>query len=747
MIKNNRNYLDKILSDTNKNIENMSDSDLSLLYNELIKNPNDYKLLEQTFEKTKIWNELRLSDLRKPYWFTNDTNFEDNKWNIKINKKIFQIDFSNIIIDNDIKLTNIPNLLNTFKHWICIQGHPIYNKGLFLKPETLSINIKRIVNFINSILINSSKLQLSKTYLKNINENYILDYLTEIASTGQYNGSLNYNNHITAYLKENIKNIKIEDVMVFEKSYPLVSDNYTEGELKLTLDDIRKSRYWLYNNKGYSNNVIGKHHRRVFLKAFENKIIIFNQTPMIFKQLNLFTIQKNNEFLSLPCRTNEDQDYSKQDLQAHIKLLKTICYIHSQEDCAQIDITNFNEINIRRINKIISLRENGRYVTLPAEVVFKAINDSIEFIHQYLEVVLEALLKYSLLKKMDKNFSFNDFYSSNSFPKILKSIGIQYYEIKKDKNYYINLRKNRGFIDFYYVLLGSILLAIGAITARRTSEIIELDPFDCLLPKNIDPFLNKSGEFEIIFDNRKSGIGGVNYHREKLARPIVNFVAQIIFKIQNFNKKCLYLGLISISNISFINLYSSYTNSWSKLTPNAYNSHLDLFCDYFETKVSQYSIGDFRRYYIRQHQLRRFFCMMFFWSKSFDGLDTLRYFLGHTDIEHLYHYITEPLTGAVLNGVKAHTLTEAYLGNSAPSIKNIESLRDVLLKHFNVSDLEILSSDTIAHFEKSTNISNKINYLIDENIIDLQPHFFTVLDEKNEKIQQFELILMVEDII
>ena len=138
---------------------------------------------------------------------------------------------------------------------------------------------------------------------------------------------------------------------------------------------------------------------------------------------------------------------------------------------------------------------------------------------------------------------------------------------------------------------------------------------------------------------------------------------------------------------------------------------------------------------------------MFFWSKSFDGLDTLRYFLGHTDIEHLYHYITEPLTGAVLNGVKAHTLTEAYLGNSAPSIKNIESLRDVLLKHFNVSDLEILSSDKIAHFEKSTNISNKINYLIDENIIDLQPHFFSVLDEKNEKIQQFELILIVEDII
>lgn len=747
MITNNRNLLDKILSDKNKNIENMSDYDLSLLYDELIKNPNEYKLLEQTLEKTKIWNDLNLSDLRKPYWFINDTKFEDNKWDIKISKNIFSIEFYKIIIDNNIKLINTPELLNTFKHWICIQGHPLYNKGLLLKSETLSLNIRKIINFINSILINSSKLQLSKTYLKYINENYILDYLTDIALTGQYNSSLDYNNHIKAYLKENIKNIKIEDVIIFEESYPLVSENYSEGELKLSLDDIRKSRYWLYNNNGYSQNTKGRHKQRVFLKAFENKIIILNQLPKIFEQLNLFAIQKNNEFLSLPCRTNEEKDYSKQDLQAQIKLLKTICYIHSQEDCAQIDISNFNEINIKRINKKISLRENGRYVTLPADVVFKAINDSIEFIHQYLDVVLEAILKYSLLKKIDNNFSFNDFYSSYFFPETLKNIGIQSYEIIKDKNYYINLRKNRGFIDFYYVLLGSILVAIGAITARRSSEIIELDPFDCLLPKNIDPTLNKRSEFEIIFENRKSGIGGKNYHREKLARPIVNFVAQIIFKIQNFNKKCLYLGLISSSNISFINLYSSYTNSWSKLTPNAYNSQLDIFCDYFETKVSQYSIGDFRRYYIRQHQLRRFFAMMFFWSKSFDGLDTLRYFLGHTDIEHLYHYITEPLTGAVLNGVKAHTLTEAYFGNLAPSIKNIESLREILLKHFNVSDLEILSYDTISDFDNTNKISNKINYLLDEHIIDLQPNFFTILNEKNEKIQQFELILIVEDII
>lgn len=747
MKTNNANYLEQIFSDKNKNIENMSDIDLTLLYEKLINNPNDYKLLEKILDKTEICNQLKLTNIRNPPWFTNGTIFKSNIWEIKINKKTYKINFSQIIIDNDIYLTQIPQLLNTFKYWICIQGHPIYSNGLLLKPESIAINIKRIIHFINSILINSSKLKITTMHLKNINENIIIDYLIDIATTGQYNACLNYSENISNFLINKIKSINMNDVEIFENSYPLLPENQLEDELSLNIDEIRKSRYWLFNNEGYSKNSSGRHKRNIFLQAYQNKIIQFNQLPLTFPQLNLYTNEPNNEFLALPCRTNEELNFSYQDLQAHIKLLKTICFIHSQVDCAQININNFNEINIRRINKKISLRENGRFVTLPASVVFKSIKDSIEFIHQYIDIVLDTILKYAIFNKNNKDSFFEEFFNSDEFPEILKNLGIKQLEIIKDNNYFTNLRKNLGLFDFYNVLLGAILIAIGATTARRNSEILELDPLNCLLPNNIDPSLKTTYEFELIFDNRKSGIGGVNYHREKMARPINSFIANIIYKIQIFNKKITEESLADIKNIFLINIYSPTSNSWKKLSGSNYSYLLNLFCDYFETKVLEVSKDDFRRYYIRQHQLRRFFAMMFFWSKSFDGLDTLRYFLGHTDIEHLYHYITEPLTGSVLNGVKAHTLTEAYLGNSAPLIKNIESLRGVLLTHFNVNDLEILNSNTIINFDKPNSISNKINYLLDEHIIDLKPHFFTVLNEKNEKIQQFELILIVEDII
>ena len=92
--------------------------------------------------------------------------------------------------------------------------------------------------------------------------------------------------------------------------------------------------------------------------------------------------------------------------------------------------------------------------------------------------------------------------------------------------------------------------------------------------------------------------------------------------------------------------------------------------------------------------------------------------------------------------VKSHTITEAYLGKSGPIVKNIEDLRIVLLNHFNINDLEIVS---MQNFNFTNKLSSKINYLIDEHIIDLQPRFFTTKDKNNNIIQEFELILIIED--
>lgn len=39
--------------------------------------------------------------------------------------------------------------------------------------------------------------------------------------------------------------------------------------------------------------------------------------------------------------------------------------------------------------------------------------------------------------------------------------------------------------------------------------------------------------------------------------------------------------------------------------------------------------------------------MCFFWGSGFGSLDTLRWFLGHTNVEYVYHYITESTSGDI----------------------------------------------------------------------------------------------------
>ncbi len=187
--------------------------------------------------------------------------------------------------------------------------------------------------------------------------------------------------------------------------------------------------------------------------------------------------------------------------------------------------------------------------------------------------------------------------------------------------------------------------------------------------------------------------------------------------------------------------------------------NLNLFCDYFETKTVEIRSDHMHRYYIRQHQLRRFFAMAFFWGSGYDGLDTLRWFLGHTDAEHLWHYITENTPGVVLRGVKAETIVH---GINRDKIEGIEKLRELLKKRYSVDDVLIESlSETIEAYQNDEEdgyitveppisdlrfqLDHEIDCLLSDGVIDLQPTFCTIQDENGETIQTINLVLIVKE--
>lgn len=139
-----------------------------------------------------------------------------------------------------------------------------------------------------------------------------------------------------------------------------------------------------------------------------------------------------------------------------------------------------------------------------------------------------------------------------------------------------------------------------------------------------------------------------------------------------------------------------------------YNRNLDFLCDYIQTPVNRKG----ERYYIRQHQLRRFFAMLFFHSASFGGLETLQWMLGHTDIEHLWNYITETLDGTILRGAKAQFIAESL---HKGEINSYVELADLLRARYGTDDFALVDTEEL---------EDHILELIQVGEVCIEPEFF-----------------------
>jgi hypothetical protein len=217
---------------------------------------------------------------------------------------------------------------------------------------------------------------------------------------------------------------------------------------------------------------------------------------------------------------------------------------------------------------------------------------------------------------------------------------------------------------------------------------------------------------------------------------------------------------LSKKNLSLFNSLNGKDHTVSKISLRTYGKHLDLVCDYFETPLVKFENGELRRYYVRQHQLRRFFAMVFFWSDGFDGLDTLRWMLGHTDIEHLYRYVTETEKGSVLNGIKASYLVDSM--KNKVKLENIDTLRKVIAKRYctkpayielssisqaieDYDDDDYATIPNIDDLRQKEKIEQQVLELLEDSTISLEPDFFTV-QVKGKDVQDFHLVLKVTEL-
>ncbi|HGS5646343.1 TPA: integrase [Vibrio parahaemolyticus] len=759
---------------------------------------DDYRALDII---TNFHTGIYSYDDRQPEWL--ESKFTAPKWTITFCKKPKTIHWDSVYLDDGKKLTDKKHqkLLNSFKYWITAADNPLENGGKIISPTTAYQKVTKVIALINAILLHSKELKLAKYHLLNVNDDFWLNILTKFAEHGNFQGVYEIDKRTQVLLDNVSKSISDADAQTFKETFPYVTQDIAQDENFLLLAEREKACAWLFEQGYYharnaikytgSGTVLGE-------LLFKGKMLYHDINIPDYAELHLKAPKRNSEYRAVENR-DASTGTSQPTISTYIEAIRLIHTNLKREDAASPSILS-ERVSSGHISQLVSLKRVGRTRTLPPTFVFNLIRQCYEFAKEHLPTeegsttLLDETLtllstarsksaaRYSnTLRPSEYTRAWNEelhremsgsergYWFQTEAINCLSSEylkkGIKQVQGFADsvENRHERIRANESLFDLFSVLQGAIQVLVGAIMARRQDELIKLKPHGNISP-NVSPFSKEGSktEYNLIFKVKKTGSKGVN---ATIERPIPLSITRFVWQLEQFNIKASELNLCQ-GKLSLFNNLDSKRTQLSQVISKTYNAHLDNLCDYLETDLVEYDNGEYRRNYVRQHQLRRFFAMAFFWSKGFDGMDALRWMLGHSDMEHLYHYISESETGAVLNGAKASVIVRGVVDSISElaKLEGIEEVRKIIAERLtgdsstpvtiesvseaaeDYDDESYLTVPHISQLQKEQDIKTEVIQLLDEGRITLEPEFFTIEDADGNTTQTFNLILKIKDL-
>lgn len=738
-------------------------------------------------------------DERKPYWLLND--FTAPVWELDLGNDRehgrVTIKWNSVTLSDGELLTSQKHLplLNAFKLWVTAIDNPLENGGKRMKKKaTIKPVVHRVILLINGLLLLEDKINLAERHLSGATEDFWLSILVRVAQQDSvYDALFDYTQHVKALLRCKLVTVSDKQVEDFTRRYPFITRDIPNHEqvLGLTPDERARACCWLDSIGFYQESKV--FHRQgqgqvLYHYLFKGKIIPRSGKGLpSFEELWLKDRDNHREFHAVP-NIDSSEGASNRTLEVYIEALRLLSVVHGKSEASQLPLGAIKDVKISRILQHSRVKSPNRTVTLPASFVFDLMRECYEFVLENQKSILDSVVNVlrdgvskSTLAGSNPNYRLvnsehNTIGSERGVwlkvdaiarvDESLRHLGVKAIEKFRhnDQDRHLRIRNNESLFALFDILQGAIQILVGIIMARRQEEMVLLQSQGNLVP-NINPYSpeGQKAHYSIVFNAKKTGIGGKRSQNAKVKRPIVRTVACFIWQLEQFNIRLTELGLCK-GKLSLFNHLNQKRLKLSKITPITFNAHLDAVCDYFQTSLVRYGNGELRRFYVRQHQFRRFFAMLFFWSKGFDGLDALRWMLVHTDVQHLYHYITESETGAVLNGAKASVLVQG-LKDKTKEIKtmaNIDKLEALISQRYGVENQGAVLISTLSHaiedyqegdqyktipdiseLEKEQKLESHIMELLDDKTITLEPNFFTITDADGEKINTFTLVLKV----
>lgn len=607
-------------------------------------------------------------------------------------------------------------LWTVFRSWLLLQTDLRHNSGRVLSPISIYNRLRHTAVWIDYFLLNADRLGLPQHGLMALGENDFKAALAVVGSRASVLDSIyDWPNRLTVFLRAKIEHLSERDLRSALDAQPLLElpSEVDSPVTQLDAFELIKARAWLWANDYYGDSSSSEYRYRVRKDRLVREVL-----PAITRPWGRFRSPMElalgpdhyclRERPRAPVVTSSADRMSVKRYEMYRGVLHSLGALQSR-GCAVPKVAG-TRVDVHPDS--LKLKGDGRYRSLPYEVVLYGLRRAIEFalehgdhlVTSFLSVSQQAANDGTSAAVLDQQQSIRRWLDPATLRMGVKSwsieptfagsgVAIDAPEVLPGSEYYAALRRNEGLYECLRVLYGAVQLTVGLLMARRQGALLDLGAGTCL---------DKS-RTRLVFHNRKSGVIGL---RAVEARPIPPLGVRLIGMLERLNEGLVKAGLVEKEGPLFAMPAWLGSRPLTSSSPYTFNAALDMFCDYVEMPCN----AGGERYYFRQHQLRRFFAMTFFWCSGLDHLDTLRWFLGHTDLAHLYNYITAETPGDVLRGVKAEWAAEAVCGNAPETA----SLAAFLLDHYGTAQFRLLDQEAL---------TSHIDDLLDEGKVDIEPEF------------------------
>lgn len=613
-------------------------------------------------------------DLSKEYatWLLNEV--ESVSWRMQFDSLKCTIDWRVKVGDHLLTEPHHAGLLKTFKSWLLIQTHPICCERKPAQGQVAYNKVTQALRQIDYILLRSEAWGLAEHGLRAVTSNDILNMLLRFETYSADEAAVyEWERRLGEYLIEQGSHVTDRQLALVEEKFPeiaIVELAEEEWTLSLSLNQLIRGRAYLWLNGFYkSEKRLGYQfspRTQILAEDIYRHTLWGRSKKSIYEELCIGRYESHHrEYRGVDVRTSVGDEASAQSFSTRKNTLLTMPLL-AGFGC-EIPVNTIAQAMQDWVAVPENLRQQGRFrhpsfwqvidtFRAGTDFAYKHGEDLVKIYHNVLHAAAGANMTVS---SFVLQYDIRDLLESNTL-----KLGAKVWALKtslalprgypvshevgtaraKGAEYFKRLRNNEGLTDLLEVLCGIIQHNVGALTARRQSEIRNLPVLGALDPTR--RFLR--------FGNAKTGFEGI---RAIELRPIPKLGADLIAILER-----LHMGMPhSSKEESFL---FSMPGERGTLVHHisAYNGAMDTLCDYFETPLNE----DSQRSYIRQHQLRKFFVIAFFYGSAYASLDVLRWFLGHSDAEYLWNYITTEIPGGMLRSIKATFIVDDLRGRKVP---------------------------------------------------------------------------------